>query len=244
MNPTSRLFNGRTYYFSVVLKEKNSDFMMNTYYMTVKMSGDPVDEASEMENATKISMTIPYLNYHSEGQFQFSNPVNMKYLKENFATVMKVYVNNTEKKREELRDLEIDWIEGSNTTFNFTARFQDPYMYGLLNKRNDLLIFECLNASLLILNATGEVFSSNYGSKRIDMQFDFRDEKMTYMRNTAIALYYVMIAIIVAQFLLLFFKNVGLLPLWTLLEYMQLIAFMPLYNFKLIPYLVLTHLSL
>lgn len=67
MNPTSILFNGRTYYFSVVLKEKNSDFMMNTYYMTVKMSGDPVDEASLMDNATKISMTIPTLNYHSEG---------------------------------------------------------------------------------------------------------------------------------------------------------------------------------
>lgn len=27
------------------------------------------------------------------------------------------------------------------------------------------------------------------------------------------------------------------LPLWTLIEYMQLVAFMPLYNFKLIPYL-------
>lgn len=69
------------------------------------------------------------------------------------------------------------------------------------------------------------------------MQFDFRDDKMQYMRNTAVALYYVMIGIIVVQFLLLFIKNVGLLPLWTLLEYMQLIAFMPLYNFKLIPYL-------
>lgn len=63
------------------------------------------------------------------------------------------------------------------------------------------------------------------------------DEKMTFMRNTAIALYYVMIAIVVIQFFILFFKNVGFLPLWTLLEYMQLIAFMPLYNFKLIPYL-------
>lgn len=80
MNPTSRLFNGRTYYFSVVLKEKNSDFMMNTYYMTIKMSGDPVDEASLMENATKIQMTIPYLDYHSKGIFEFSHPVNMKFL--------------------------------------------------------------------------------------------------------------------------------------------------------------------
>ena len=60
---------------------------------------------------------------------------------------------------------------------------------------------------------------------------------MQFMRDTSVALYYVMIAIIVLQFFILFFKNVGFLPLWTLLEYMQLIAFMPLYNFKLIPYL-------
>jgi hypothetical protein len=60
---------------------------------------------------------------------------------------------------------------------------------------------------------------------------------MQYMRATASTLYYVMIAIVVLQFLMLFFRNVGFLPLWTLLEYMQLIAFMPIYNFKLIPYL-------
>jgi hypothetical protein len=36
---------------------------------------------------------------------------------------------------------------------------------------------------------------------------------------------------------MLFLRNVGLLPVWTLIEYMQLIAFMPIYNFKLIPYL-------
>lgn len=60
---------------------------------------------------------------------------------------------------------------------------------------------------------------------------------MQFMRSTSIALYYVMIAIVVVQFFILFFKNVGFLPLWTLIEYMQLIAFMPLYNFKLIPYL-------
>lgn len=129
------------------------------------------------------------------------------------------------------------WVEGSNTTFNFTARFNHPYMYGLLNKQNDLLIFEVKNSSLIIFNTTGEVLTSSTGSCRINMQFDFRDEKMQYMRNTAVILYYVMIAIVVIQFFLLFFKNAGFLPLWTLLEYMQLIAFMPLYNFKLIPYL-------
>ena len=57
------------------------------------------------------------------------------------------------------------------------------------------------------------------------------------MRQTAIYLYYVMIGIIIIQFIALFIRNVGFLPLYILLEYMQLIAFMPLYNFKLIPYL-------
>ena len=60
---------------------------------------------------------------------------------------------------------------------------------------------------------------------------------MSFMRNLAVYLYYIMIAIVVVQFFALFFRNVGFLPLWILLEYMQLVGFMPLYNFKLIPYL-------
>lgn len=40
------------------------------------------------------------------------------------------------------------------------------------------------------------------------------------MRNTAIYLYYVMIAIVVAQFIALFVRNVGFLPLYILIEYM------------------------
>jgi hypothetical protein len=66
---------------------------------------------------------------------------------------------------------------------------------------------------------------------------NFIDPKMQFMRNIATIIYYVMIGIILLQFFALFFRNVGFLPLWTLIEYMQLIAFMPLYNFKLIPYL-------
>lgn len=46
MYPNSTKYQGRTYYFSVVLKEKNSDFMMNIYYMTVKINGDPVDSTA------------------------------------------------------------------------------------------------------------------------------------------------------------------------------------------------------
>ena len=60
---------------------------------------------------------------------------------------------------------------------------------------------------------------------------------MSFMRDLAVSLYYIMIGIVVVQFFALFIRNVGFLPLWILIEYMQLVAFMPLYNFKLIPYL-------
>jgi hypothetical protein len=36
---------------------------------------------------------------------------------------------------------------------------------------------------------------------------------------------------------MLLWRNTGLLPVWILIEYLQLVAFMPVYNFRLIPYL-------
>lgn len=163
-----------------------------------------------------------------------------------FQEVFDVYVTNTLKDREEIQDIEFEVID--NATVNFTVLFQNPYMYGLLNKKSDNLVFRCKNLSdewlvgLVVLNTTNQTFKvlneDNETTKfRIDMQFDFRDDKMTFYRSLAVSLYYVMIVIILIQFFVLLFRNVSMLPLWTLVEYMQLIAFMPLYNFKLIPYL-------
>jgi hypothetical protein len=36
---------------------------------------------------------------------------------------------------------------------------------------------------------------------------------------------------------LLIWRGVGLQPVWVLIEYLQLVSFMPIYNFKFIPYL-------
>lgn len=60
---------------------------------------------------------------------------------------------------------------------------------------------------------------------------------MQYMRALAIKLYYYICGILIIQFFILMCRNVGLLPVWTMIEYMQLVAFIPLYNFTLIPYL-------
>lgn len=59
MKPNSTRYQGRTYYFSVVLKEKNSDFMVNINYITVKIAGDIVDddEDDDEEGDLKINKT-------------------------------------------------------------------------------------------------------------------------------------------------------------------------------------------
>jgi hypothetical protein len=41
MKPNLPNYSGMTYYFSVVLKEMHSDFMLNIYYMTIIIGGDP-----------------------------------------------------------------------------------------------------------------------------------------------------------------------------------------------------------
>lgn len=58
-----------------------------------------------------------------------------------------------------------------------------------------------------------------------------------YMRKFAEKTYWYLCGIVVFQYLMLAFRNIGFLPLWTLIEYMQLCAFIPLYNFRMIPYL-------
>jgi hypothetical protein len=121
MKPNSTKYQGRTYYFSVVLKEVKSDYMMNIYYMTVKMNGDTVDDA-DGDNTTKIDISISYLDYHSNGILEFSVPVNMYNVINHLHTVFDIYVNNTESSREEIKDIEITDV-GSKQKLNFTVKF-------------------------------------------------------------------------------------------------------------------------
>ena len=60
---------------------------------------------------------------------------------------------------------------------------------------------------------------------------------MNYMRQFAVKTYYYLISFIAFQFFVLFFKNLSLLPLYTIIEYMQLASYLPLLNYRLIPYL-------
>ena len=69
-------------------------------------------------------------------------------------------------------------------------------------------------------NATVQRIWTNSTNKRIDMQFDYRNANMILYRRIAENMYWVLIALILAQFLLLMWRGVGLQPVWVLLEYL------------------------
>ena len=52
------------------------------------------------------------------------------------------------------------------------------------------------------------------------MIFDFENEVMATMRNVAKNMYWVIIALIIVQFILLSARGVGLLPVWVFIEYL------------------------
>lgn len=74
---------------------------------------------------------------------------------------------------------------------------------------------------------------------------------MWFWREYGDKVYWYLCGFIILQAVVLTFRRVGYLPIWTMIEYMQLAAFIPLYNFRLIPYLydvfkpfLVTHLVL
>lgn len=101
----------------------------------------------------------------------------------------------------------------------------------------DCVLDTCHYEREVVGNETEHRLFTESSSKRIEMQFDFRNQNMKLYRRVASNMYWVMIAIIVTQFILLIWRGVGLLPVWILIEYLQLVSFMPIYNFKFIPYL-------
>jgi hypothetical protein len=166
-----------------VLKESNSDYMMNIYYMTLKVAGDPIEEDDSIPEIKKIqiSMELIDIDVNSKGMLKFSHPIQMENVVNNFKSIFHVYIKTVMKEIEELEDFTIDSFNTTTNSFNFTCTFKQPYLLGLLNKKSDFLTFEIRNDSnspteMLLLNITGEEMASNMTQKRIEMQFDFRSK--------------------------------------------------------------------
>ena len=140
-------------------------------------------------------------------------------------------------------------------TVNFTMKFSKPYRIGLLVKKSDRIHIDvkmaeedyngstytgdklAYSSGLWLGDPTTYQLGTTEAKHRLEMIFDFDNEVMSTMRNIAKNMYWVLIALIVAQFILLSIRGVGLLPVWVFIEYLQLVGFMPIYNFRLIPYL-------
>jgi len=126
-------------------------------------------------------------------------------------------------------------------TINFTMVFEEPYMIGLLLKKSDKLFIDLndgFNYTKMFFGNLSEIrLMTKTANAALPMTFDWTNEKMALMRSIAKNMYWAMIGLIGSQFIMLMLRRVGLLPVWILIEYLQLIAFMPIYNFRLIPYL-------
>ena len=83
------------------------------------------------------------INRYSESSLVFTHPVNLTYIKENWDDLFHVYIINVtsykHKTPTELEDFEITNLSEDGMTLNFTAKFYDPYMLGLLVKKSDKL---------------------------------------------------------------------------------------------------------
>lgn len=126
-------------------------------------------------------------------------------------------------------------------TINFTMTFAEPYKIGLLVKRSDKLYVDVIDGfnytGMYLGNITEHKLTTLTSFKKLTLIFDWRNKVMSNFRWVSKNMYWVMIGIIFTQFFMLIIRGIGLLPLWILIEYLQLVSFMPIYNFRLIPYL-------
>ena len=96
MRPNSIFTMGNTYYFTIVVKEKNSDTVLYPYYATVKVNGEAIDlEEYYKFNVTVVNYTINYIDESSKGSLKFNNPINMTWMEENFYDLFKIYWRDT-----------------------------------------------------------------------------------------------------------------------------------------------------
>jgi hypothetical protein len=73
-----------------VIKEKNSDSVLYSYYATLKMLGD-ILVRDDTIYWVEVNYTITEVNDKSQGVLKFSEPVNMAYLRDNWRNMFKVY---------------------------------------------------------------------------------------------------------------------------------------------------------
>lgn len=76
--PNSTQVQGQSFYFSIVVKETNSNTVMQPYFCTVKVGGEKIFVNNTI-NYTDVSYSINWINSH-HASIKFNTDVNITWL--------------------------------------------------------------------------------------------------------------------------------------------------------------------
>ena len=120
--PDSIWYQSYTYYFQIVVKEKNSASVYYPYFCDVKVLGNQIDPDDYL-NFTDIYFNMTSVDRHSRGTFSWTTPVNLTFVAENWDALFEVYVKNvTFKKHNQttaLKNFEFTKLHDDNMTMDF-----------------------------------------------------------------------------------------------------------------------------
>jgi hypothetical protein len=112
---------GYTYYFTLTVKETNSETVSYTYYCTVRVNGTKITRPEPIIYYTDYSMELTWLDNESKGSLVFSpdnGTLDYDYLVENWDEYFDVYMHNVDyvysAERIELLDFVIDNVNPDN----------------------------------------------------------------------------------------------------------------------------------
>lgn len=93
-------------------------------------------------NFTNVKLSMGGIDRSGQGNFSFTSPVNLSFVKDHFWELFDVYVRNVSYKElnrtMNVKDFKITRMENDTTIF-FNITFFEPYKLGLLKKRPDRL---------------------------------------------------------------------------------------------------------
>jgi hypothetical protein len=154
--PEDQWDKGKSFYFQLVLKEKDSDFVDNryAYYCTVKMMGEEL-KVREQFNYTDITWKMfgeatdkkHWVDANSSTGIVWSQPVNTTFVAEHFEEMFDIFLKNVSyrelKAPMDLLSYEFPQpMHPDSMTMNMTCTFFEPYMLGLLVKKSDRLYIQ------------------------------------------------------------------------------------------------------
>lgn len=140
--PDHYKYAGRSRYFTLKIKEKNSvdESLTNVFNCVVNVGGELWHPDDDIE-WKDVMFKIGKLGSDSKGSIMFKEPMNLTFVADHLTEIFDFYVkNNTFRDHNEtvsIIDIVVDNISPDGKLLNYTAEFKDPYLLGLLKKIPD-----------------------------------------------------------------------------------------------------------